>query len=83
MTNAVGEGPADTTIVETPSAPITKNDEPKLILVAEYSIVSQGADFYSDSGREIFSSTTRIMGFAMHIAQKLIFVSDEEQYIYK
>lgn len=85
MKNAVGDGPAAVTMVKTPIAPNTPHDIPKitLILGAEYSILSQGTDLFSDPAQIIYSSSERIMGIAIHIAKKLIFVSDEARYIYK
>lgn len=85
MRNAVGEGPAALTLVRTQTAPPIKSDDPKitLILGAEYSVLSQGIDLLSDPAQVIYSSEKRIMGIAIHIAKKLLFVSDAAGYIYK
>lgn len=85
MTNAVGEGPAAMTVVRTTNAPDVPHEEPKtkLILCAEYSILSQGTELWSDSAQGIYSSAERITGVAIHISQKLIFVADEARYVYK
>lgn len=85
MTNAVGEGPAAMTRVRTTDAPDVPHEEPKtkLILCAEYSILSQGTELWSDSAQGIYSSAERITGVAIHIAEKLIFVADEARYVYK
>lgn len=84
MTNAVGEGPAAMTVVRTTDAPnVPHKPKTKLILCAEYSILSQGTELWSDSAQGIYSSAERITGVAIHIAKKLIFVADEARYVYK
>ncbi|XP_037036977.1 protein sevenless isoform X3 [Bradysia coprophila] len=85
MTNTVGEGPPAMTVVRTMDAPDIPHEEPKtkLILCAEYKVLSQGTELWSDSAQRIYSSDERITGVAIHIAQKLIFVADEARYIYK
>lgn len=85
MRNGVGEGPAAITMVRTPLAPEIRFDEPKttLILGAEYSVLSQGIDLLSDPAQIIYTSKGRIMGIAIHISKKLLFVSDDTGYVYK
>lgn len=85
MINAVGEGPAAIALIRTTDAPDITHEEPKtkLILCAEYKILSQGTELWSDSGQRIYSSDERITGVAIHIEKKLIFVADEARYVYK
>lgn len=72
-------------LVRTMDAPNTPHEEPKakLILCAEYKILSQGTELWGASAQRIYSSTERITGVAIHIAQKLIFVADGARFIYK
>lgn len=62
-----------------------KDNEPQpvLILGADYSILSQGSDLLADTTQTFYTSEFRIKGMAIHIAKKLLFVSDEGGYIYK
>lgn len=85
MRNAIGEGPAFITNITTMAPPNVTQDELKttLILAAEYSISLQGSDLLSDPAQTIYNSTNRLMGIAIHIAKKLLYVSDEMSYIYK
>lgn len=83
MRNAVGEGPAATTMVETRPAPNIILPKITLIWGAEYEILSQGTNLLSDHTHTIYRSQERIKGIAIHIAKRLIFVSDAAKYVRK
>ncbi|GAB0094112.1 Tyrosine-protein kinase receptor [Sergentomyia squamirostris] len=85
MRNAEGEGPAASIIVATPPEPEVTFIEPNpsFILGTEYSVLSQGSDFFTDSSKEFYSTTIKIKGIALHIAKQLLFISEESGYVYK
>ncbi|XP_059618544.1 protein sevenless isoform X2 [Phlebotomus argentipes] len=85
MRNAEGEGPAASTIVSTPPEPEMAVDEPNptIILATEYSVLTQGSDLLSDSSKDFYTTDIRIKGIAIHIAQQLLFISEESGFVYK
>lgn len=87
MRNSEGTGPSAEKVVSTLPYLVPKDDEPqpepKLILAAEFSVLSQGSDLLSESPKTFYKSTSRIMGMAIHISKKLMFVSDETGFIYQ
>lgn len=85
MLNAEGEGPAAETTLSTPNEPAVKDNEPEptLILGSEYSILSQGADILSEPQKVFYRSEHRIVGVAIHVAKQLVFVAEENGYVFR
>lgn len=85
MRNTVGEGPAATTFVTTPSEPLVSTEETKLslIIASEHKVVSQGSNFFADRPQIIYESQDAITGIAVHVARNLLFVADTTKVIYK
>ncbi|XP_037919299.1 protein sevenless isoform X2 [Hermetia illucens] len=85
MLNAEGEGPAAETTLSTPNEPTVKDNEPEptLILGSEYSILSQGADILSEPQKVFYRSEHRIVGVAIHVAKQLVFVAEENGYVFR
>lgn len=85
MTNAYGQGPAASASVRTLAAPYIANPNPKitLILGSENKVGTLGKNLLADSAQIIYNSNYSIQGIAIHIARKLLFVSDSSQSVYK
>lgn len=85
MRNAEGEGPATEmtvkTLEEPPSQPEDK--ELKFILVSDNTILLQGQSYFYDFPNFIYNSSERILGVGIHVAEKVLFIADETQTIYK
>lgn len=62
-----------------------KDDEPEpiLILGGDNRIFSQGSDLLSEPAVEFYESKHQILGIAIHIDQKLIFVADRAGYVFR
>lgn len=83
MRNSVGLGPAAQVLVSTPPQPTIKNaEQPVLIIAAQQVVIQQGTDLF-DEPVLLYSSQHYIRGIAVHIAQKLLFVSDSTGNIYR
>lgn len=84
MRNAYGEGPAAISIVSTTEQPFRpEHEELKLILVSDHKILLQGSNYFYDTPNFIYNSTEVIVGVAIHVSKKLLFIADESQNIYK
>lgn len=84
MINDKGQGPPATATLRTALAPHVKVIQPiiSLILVGNLSVdLSSGNNLKSD--KTVYTNDRRIVGTAVHVAQNLLFVSDEAQYIYR
>lgn len=80
MRNEFGEGPHAEEITTTLPYFDSNEDgaqDPKLIVTAEHSILLQGADILLDDPTILYTSTSKILGMAIHVSKQLIFVSDE------
>lgn len=85
MRNAFGEGPATTVHVTTTEEPTVRPDDEnlKLIIVSDYSILMQTSSLLFETANFIYNGTNTIVGVAIHVAQKLIFITDSTRVVYK
>lgn len=84
MVNEKGQGPPATTKLRTGTPPRVEAVQPiiSLILVGHQSVdLSSGNNLKAD--KTIYRNDQRIVGTAVHVAQNLLFVSDEAQFIYR
>lgn len=84
MRNANGEGPAAMTMVATtaePSAP-PEDEELKIILVSEHSILMEGPNYFYDTPNFIYNSSDEIVGASIHVARKLLFIVDKTRRVF-
>lgn len=83
MINDKGQGPPATARLRTSIAPKVEVIQPiiSLILVGNLSVdLSSGNNLKTD--KTVYTNDRRIVGFAVHVAKNLLFVSDEAQFIY-
>lgn len=85
MRNKAGVGPAATKNVTTADKPETRPDDEtlKLIVVSDHKILMQGPRFFYEPPNIIYESSEAITGVGIHVAKKLIFITDESHTIYK
>lgn len=51
--------------------------DPKLLVTTENTILLQGADMLQDDPTILYSSTSKILGMAVHVYKQKMFISDE------
>lgn len=86
MRNKRGVGPAASVNITTTKKPETRHDDEtlKLIIVSKYTILMQGSKFFYEPPNFIYnSSDSAITGIGIHVAKKLLFITDETRAIYK
>lgn len=85
MQNKVGIGPAAVVNITTlPKPEVRPDDEAlKLIIVSEHEILMQGARFFYEPANFIYNSKEMITGVGIHVAKKLLFITDESRAIYR
>lgn len=85
MRNKAGVGPAAEIIIATPKKPEVRHDDEtlKLIIVSNYQILMQGPKFFYEPPNFIYNSTEAITGVGIHVAKKLLFITDETRAIFK
>lgn len=85
MRNKAGNGPAAIINVTTTAKPEARPDDEtlKLIIVSDYHILMQGSTLFYEPPNFIYNSTDIITGIGIHVAKKLLFITDESRAIYK
>lgn len=85
MRNKAGEGPAAVVKLTTHSKREVRHDDEtlKLIIVSDYQILMQGPKFFYEPPNFIYNSSDAIIGIAIHVSKKLLFITDETKSIYK
>lgn len=85
MRNKAGVGPAALINITTTSKPEIRHDDEtlKLVIVSNYQILMQGPKFFYEPPNFIYNSNNSITGVGIHVAQKLLFITDETRAIYK
>lgn len=85
MLNKAGEGPADAVNVTTAEEPVISHDDEtlKLIIVSDHQILMQGQNLFSDQPNFIYNSAHAITGVGIHVAKKLLFITDTTSAIFK
>lgn len=85
MRNKAGEGPAAEVKLKTHNKPEVRNDEEtlKLIIVSNHQILMQGPKFFYEPPNFIYNTSDAIIGVGIHVARKLLFITDETRAIYK
>lgn len=85
MRNKAGVGPAAVINVTTAEKPEIRHDDEtlKLITVSNYHILMQGSKFFYEPPNFIYNSSDAITGIGIHVAKKLLFITDETRAIYK
>lgn len=85
MQNKVGVGPAAVVNITTlPKPEVRPDDEAlKLIIVSEQKIHMQGSRFFYENPNLIYDSKEMITGVGIHVAKKLLFITDESHAIYR
>lgn len=83
--NQVDYGPVATTIITTLKQPTASTNEEKfaLVIASEHTIMLKGQNFFFDKPEFVYNTTDLITGMAIHVAKKLLFVSDDTGKIYK
>lgn len=85
MRNKDGTGPVAGVNVTTTEKPEVRPDDEtlKLIFVSDYQILMQGSNYIYENANFIYNSSDAITGIAIHVAKKLLFISDKSKSIYK
>lgn len=85
MRNKRGVGPAAVVNVTTSNKPEVRHDDEtlKLIIVSDYTILMQGSRFFYEPPNFIYNSSDAITGIGIHVAKKLLFITDQTRAIYK
>ncbi|XP_055298116.1 proto-oncogene tyrosine-protein kinase ROS isoform X4 [Sitodiplosis mosellana] len=85
MRNKRGVGPAAVINVTTADKPEVRHEDEtlKLIIVSEHTILMQGSKFFYDPANFIYNSSDAITGIGIHVAKKLLFITDKTRAIYK
>ncbi|KAL3277022.1 hypothetical protein HHI36_012384 [Cryptolaemus montrouzieri] len=83
MRNGAGIGPPAQVTISTPPEPLIRGSKkPILILGTEHSVIEQGT-YILDEPVILYETEKRIKGLAVHISQKLLFVSESDGHIAK
>lgn len=85
MRNKAGIGPAAVINVTTTEKPEVRHDDEtlKLIIVSSNQILMQGPQYFYEQPNFIYNSSKVITGIGIHVAKKLLFITDESRAIYK
>lgn len=85
MRNNAGIGPAAVINVTTTEKPEVRHDDEtlKLIIVSDNQILMQGSKYFYEQPNFIYNSSDTITGVGIHVAKKLLFITDESRAIYK
>lgn len=85
MRNKAGEGPAAEIKLKTHNKPEIRHDDEtlKLIIVSDYQILMQGPRFFYEPPNFIYNSSDAITGIGIHVAKKLLFITDSTRSIFK
>lgn len=85
MRNKAGIGPAAVINVTTTEKPEVRPDDEslKLIIVSDNRIMMQGSQYFYEPPNFIYNSSDTITGIGVHVAKKLLFITDESRAIYK
>lgn len=59
------------------------DQQPRLILGTEQTVMSQGYDLLSDPPRPFYNSQNRIVATAVHLEKQLIFVTEDSGHVYR
>lgn len=84
MRNKAGVGPAAVISVTTTEKPEVRHDDEmlKLIIVSSNQILMQGPQYFYEQPNFIYNSSEVITGIGIHVAKKLLFITDESRAIY-
>lgn len=85
MRNNVGVGPAAIVNVTTTEKPEIRHEDEtlKLLIASDYQILMQGSKFFYEPPNCIYNSSDAITGIGIHVAKKLLFITDGSRAIYK